>query len=341
MGYLVPLHVLVTLVLVSGTVSTNQNVETVFIQDRVPSLLCMPKNSSDSAGKVASHYDVENEPYGSDMDCTFTMNAKQGQRINIRFDYFDVARSYDSREGRCRSEGDSLSIYESGNIFLIKSNILTPEVRLCGGTGKFPDDYQSVSNVVTVRFKTDEYPSPDNGIKFTYTAFLQPQERTPECFMCNDGTMCIDPLLTCNGMPNCNDDSDEEPSNCKASTNIFEKGIETLGVPVMAAIGAAVGLLLLCLIVLCIVCCCCCSKRNNPSDQKAQYRAPPTPRPGSYPSHNSNYSSYSSQASNGNTNGTAGRPYPNFPPGYPPFHNGGYSVGYNYENGRMEFPQKV
>ncbi|XP_072168819.1 low-density lipoprotein receptor-related protein 12-like [Diadema setosum] len=336
MGHSVLTQLLVTLLFVSGTFSTNQNVETAYIQDRVRSLLCMPKNVSDTAGRVASHHEVEHEPYADSMDCTFTMNAKPGQFINIRFDFFDLAASYDIREKRCRMEGDYLSIYESGNIFLIKGNILEPAVKLCGGTGKFPSDYQSVSNVVTVRFYTDDYHSPDNGIKFTYTAFYNPAERTPDCFMCTDGTMCIDKDLTCNGMPNCNDDSDEEASLCQESSNIFQKGVETLGIGVMVAIGAGSGLILLCLLILCIVCCCCCTKRNNPPDQKAQYRAPPTPRPGSYPSHNSNYSSYSSSASN-----TAGRPYPNFPPGYPPFHNGGYSVGYNYENGRMEFPQKV
>ena len=120
------------------------------------------------------------------------------------------------------------------------------------------------------------------------------------------------------------------------SGNIFEQGLETLGLGVVVIIGAAIGLVLLITIILCIVCCCCCGKSND-SNQK-QYRAPPTPRPGSYPSHASNYSSYSSSAST-----TAGRPpYPmHYPPHYPPIHNGGYAVAYNQTNGRMEFPHKV
>ena len=118
--------------------------------------------------------------------------------------------------------------------------------------------------------------------------------------------------------------------------NIFEKGLATLGLGVVAIIGAAIGLVFLITIILCIVCCCCCGKSND-SNQK-QYRAPPTPRPGSYPSHASNYSSYSSSAST-----TAGRPpYPmHYPPAYPPIQNGGYAVAYNQTNGRMEFPHKV
>ena len=38
-----------------------------------------------------------------------------------------------------------------------------------------------------------------------------------ECFKCDDDSMCIDQALVCNGLPNCNDDSDEADSLCKPS----------------------------------------------------------------------------------------------------------------------------
>ena len=46
--------------------------------------------------------------------------------------------------------------------------------------------------------------------------FYTHTEGTTNCFKCDDGTMCIDQALVCNGMPNCNDDSDETNSVCNA-----------------------------------------------------------------------------------------------------------------------------
>ncbi|XP_072013357.1 LOW QUALITY PROTEIN: uncharacterized protein [Amphiura filiformis] len=332
----------VGLCLLALAVGTYSNVfEPVFIQDANPSFLCLPKNVSDISGRVYSHMNVEHSPYLKGMDCTMTLNTHPGKRINIRFDYFDLAPGWDSSSNQCRTEGtsptDSFRIYESGMIARIRSDILQPDVTICGGTGKFPPDYQSSGNVITVRFTTDDISTADAGIKFVYTSFTPPEEGTTDCFKCEDGTMCIDQALLCNGMPNCNDDSDESNSLCKdGNDNIFQQGLDTLGIKLVAIIGAAIGLVFLITIILCIACCCCCGKSND--SIKKQYRAPPTPRPGSYPSHASNYSSYSSSAST-----TAGRPpYPmHYPPAYPPIQNGGYAVAYNQTNGRMEFPHKV
>ena len=66
-------------------------------------------------------------------------------------------------------------VYESGNIYVIKNEILQPEMTYCGGTGIFPKDYQSYSNVVTIRFLTDGISSADAGVKLVYTSYKPPQ----------------------------------------------------------------------------------------------------------------------------------------------------------------------
>ena len=114
------------------------------------------------------------------MDCAITLNTQPGKRINIRFDYFDLAPAWDGQTNQCRTEGsstDSFRIYESGKIGLIRTDVLQPDVTLCGGTGKFPPDYQSSGNVVTVRFTTDDLGTNDAGIKFVYTSFTPPEGR--------------------------------------------------------------------------------------------------------------------------------------------------------------------
>ncbi|XP_022100932.1 uncharacterized protein LOC110984760 [Acanthaster planci] len=381
-----------------------------YIQDPNPSLLCLAKNVSDVSGRVHSHLDVERAPYAPNMDCLLTIDTQPGRRINLRFDFFDLAPGFDRASNRCRSDADRFMVYESDKDFVIKNDILQPEVIYCGGTGKFPKDYQSYGNIVTIRFVTDGLSSPDTGVKLVYTSYKPPQEGSADCFRCVDNSMCIDEELTCNDVPNCNDDSDEAYALCREDpSNFWEIGIEKLGVGVVATICAAIGLLILIIFITCIVCCCYYKKGED--DQK-QYRTPPTPRPGSYPSHNSNYSSYSSSASttnggmhpmpglhgrmyeglhgmngggsiNGSITGMNGlgslpdshrhhhhhhhgpsqpchpyphqysmnglnrSPYPNYPPTYPSLpsggslQNGGYSVAYNHDNGRMEFPHKV
>ncbi|XP_071785158.1 uncharacterized protein [Asterias amurensis] len=384
-----------------------ESYEPAYIQDANPSFMCLPKNVSDVSGRVYSHMNVESVPYAGNKDCTFTINTQPGRRINIRFDYFDLAPGFDRAHNQCRSDADRFMVYESGNIYVIKNGILQPEMTYCGGTGIFPKDYQSYSNVVTIRFLTDGISSADAGVKLVYTSYKPPQEGSDDCFRCVDNSMCIDEALTCNGVPNCNDDSDEAHALCMAEpSNFIEIGIERLGLGVVATIGGAIGLLILIIFITCIACCCCCRKGGD--DDSKQYRTPPTPRPGSYPSHNSNYSSYSSSASttngmpggmhpmpglhsrmyeglhgmngsaadrsmNGSMNGmngmgslphqhshqhlpqqgythphqhsmngiNRGSPYPNYPPMYPSLQNGGYSVAYNHDNGRMEFPHKV
>ena len=66
-------------------------------------------------------------------------------------------------------------VYESDNYYVIKNDILQPEVTYCGGTGKFPRDYQSYGNVVTIRFLTDGISSADAGVKLVYTSYKPPQ----------------------------------------------------------------------------------------------------------------------------------------------------------------------
>ena len=154
---------------------------TAYIQDANPSFMCLPKNVSDLSGRVYSHMNVELSPYHQGMDCVITLNTHPGKRINIRFDFFDLAPAWDSTENQCRIDGtpptDSFRIYESGMIALIRGDVLQPDLTLCGGTGKFPPDYQSSGNVVTVRFTTDEIRTPDAGIKFVYTSFTPPEGR--------------------------------------------------------------------------------------------------------------------------------------------------------------------
>ncbi|XP_038069945.1 uncharacterized protein LOC119739185 [Patiria miniata] len=400
---------LAVLLVQCGSAVLLESYEPAYIQDANPSFMCLAKNVSDISGRVYSHLDVERAPYAPNMDCLFTINTQPGRRINLRFDFFDLAPGFDRASNRCRSDADRFMVYESDKDFVIKNDILQPEVTYCGGTGKFPKDYQSYGNIVTIRFLTDGLSSPDAGVKLVYTSYKPPQEGSDDCFRCVDDSMCIDEELTCNGVPNCNDDSDEADALCREElSNFLEIIIEKLGVGVVATIGAAIGLLILIIFITCIVCCCCC-KKGGEDDQK-QYRTPPTPRPGSYPSHNSNYSSYSSSASttnggmhpmpglhsrmyeglhgmngggsiNGSINGMNGvgslpdhhrhhhhhgppqpchpyphqhsmnglnrTPYPNYPPTYPSLpsggslQNGGYSVAYNHDNGRMEFPHKV
>ncbi len=178
--------------------------------------MCLPKNVSDISGKVYSHINVESVPYTGNKDCTFTINTQPGRRINIRFDYFDLAAGFDRAHNRCRSDADRFMVYESGNIYVIKNDILQPEMTYCGGTGIFPKDYQSYGNVVTIRFLTDGISSADAGVKLVYTSYKPPQEGSDDCFRCVDNSMCIDEALTCNGVPNCNDDSDEAYALCRA-----------------------------------------------------------------------------------------------------------------------------
>ena len=110
------------------------------------------------------------------MDCTLTLNTQPGKRINIRFDYFDLSPAWDRTEERCQDDHtDILQIYESGSIQLIRGDDFQPEMTLCGGTGRFPDDYQSSGNVVTVRFITDGIATADAGIMFVYTSFTPPE----------------------------------------------------------------------------------------------------------------------------------------------------------------------
>lgn len=141
------------------------------MQDAKPSFMCMPKAVNDSYGLVLSHQAADVEPYAPNSDCLFTINAQQGKRINLRFEFFDLEPSYDMDSGMCGENGDRLEIYESRNTFWIKSDNMQPERTICGGTGVFPADYQSVGDVVTVRLITDSETTDNKGIQFLYSTY--------------------------------------------------------------------------------------------------------------------------------------------------------------------------
>ncbi|XP_071959039.1 uncharacterized protein [Antedon mediterranea] len=318
-------------ILLSALVQSTTEIDNLYVQD----VHCddRVRNITNLSAVISSHRSVTTSPYHLSKDCIVLISAPPGQQINLRFEFFDLQPSYDKDNKRCSPIlGDKLMIYERG----MEGLASPPERTYCGGSGVFPADYQSTSNVLGVRFFSDNIASQkDYGFRFTYTTFKS--EVSGDCFMCSDGTMCIDSDVVCDNIKNCNDDSDEAVDLCEAeSNNIIKEWINWLGLEVVIVIAAAVGLVLIVMVVTCFICCCGCCSRKEKRDSKP-YRAPPTPRPTSFPSQ-SNFSSYSSASG-----GTGGRPYfqPPHNPMYPPIQNGGYSVVYNHDNGKVDFPQKL
>ncbi|XP_070575641.1 neuropilin and tolloid-like protein 2 [Ptychodera flava] len=256
---------------------------TTYLQDYVNNYACI-HNISYATGEVHSHRGAEETTYQNGLDCMVTINAEPGKRINIRFDLFDLSSMYDTILKQCRGNGDRVYIYDKGDILLIRNDNEIPQVTLCGGTGTFPADHQSMGNVVTLRFISDAAPTEDTGFKFIYTQFTTPTDgaTSTDCFTCDDGTMCIDQDLVCDDLNNCNDNSDETNSRCKdAPQDIFALGVGALGIGVVVIVVSVICLVFLIVLIVCIVCCC----RWRKSNRENRHNNAPSTRPASYPNH--------------------------------------------------------
>ncbi|XP_033117372.1 abnormal cell migration protein 13-like [Anneissia japonica] len=323
-------ELLIIIISALALVESTTDADKVYIQDANCEHV---RNITKTSAIISSHRSVTEKPYHMSKDCIILISAPPGQQINLRFEFFDLHPSFDKESSNCNPiSGDKLMIYESGDMTKKDFFSQPADKTYCGGTGKFPNDYKSSTNAIAVRFFSDGVESKkDFGFIFTYTTFKT--EESSDCFMCSDGTMCITSDVVCDDIENCNDDSDENPDICSAEKkNIIQEWIDWLGVEVVIVIAAALGLVLIVMIITCFVCCCGCCTRKEKRDSKP-YRAPPTPRPTSFPSQ-SNFSSYSSNSAG------PGRYFP--PPNmYPPIQNGGYSVVYNHDNGKVDFPQKL
>ncbi|PIK61957.1 hypothetical protein BSL78_01100 [Apostichopus japonicus] len=321
------------------------------MQDANPTFMCINKMVNDSFGLISSHAEADVEPYSTNVDCLFTIKATPGSRINLRFEFFDLEQNYDMDTGMCKEGGDRFEIYESGNTFWIKSDDCPPERVICGGTGEFPEDYQSVGGVVTVRFITDGTSTDNKGLQFLYSSFIPAEEETEDCFVCKDGSMCLDNSLKCDGVTQCNDDSDELKTTC-SKFNMWHDLVEEYGFTMVVVVASALALtvVLRCLVCICCCCCCCCCRKQGDVQEQKSFQStnmtnmaprPTPPATAPYHTHNSNPSNYSSYSS------MSGRPQPNYPSynqgnqqnghaGYQPVYNPANSY-----NGRAGHPQKV
>ncbi|XP_006813103.1 uncharacterized protein LOC102804233 [Saccoglossus kowalevskii] len=321
--------------------------QTTYLQDSSQPYKCK-HNISYTTGEVFSHQGVQEKTYQENMDCSVIIHTEIGQRINIRFDFFDLSSMYNTVSNECSSSGDRVHIYDTGDLMTIRIGVGTPQVTLCGAMGKFPDDYQSSGNVVTLRFISDKKKSADLGFKFIYTSFYTPGEPEAECFTCEDNSMCVSQDLVCNGVNNCNDDSDESDTTCnEAPPGIFALGVGVLGIGVVAIVGATIGVVFLIILIVCIVCCCRLRKSGNGSHNNNT-----ASRPTSYPNHsNHNHNSHSHSPIPRYPNAHAPPPPPSTSPypslaGYPMYHNGGThhlgsGVMYHHSHESVDLPQKL
>lgn len=345
-SYKIAVLLLLATTCVKAGLKTYKNITPAYMQDLEPTFMCLSKEVNESYGLVLSHQKADVEPYETNLDCLFTIHTTRDKRINLRFEYFDLERNYNMETGRCEESGDRFEIYESDGIFWIKNGNIQPDETICGGTGKFPEDYQSLTSTITVRLLTDGNRSNNKGLQFLYVAFTPVEEKTDSCFVCKDESMCIDKSLKCDEIYHCNDNSDEYKSSCE--DNIWDDLIERFGFTLVAVVGSAAIVLIIVLLLVCICCCCCCCcrKKDDIQEQKQYQRSPPVPRPAAYPTHNSNASNYSSYSSSVSNHGRPQPSYPSYHPGYPPQQNGhaGYQPVYNPANptnGRMAYPHKV
>ncbi|XP_002739540.1 uncharacterized protein LOC100377643 [Saccoglossus kowalevskii] len=205
--------------------------------------------------------------YASNADCKLTITTEHRKRIHVRFETFDLTESINCYQ-------DEVVVYD-GKTF---SSLLlsgTP-YGLCGN-GMPPQYTEMVSsgNIVTVRFITDGIVSDNQGFSLIYTTFVPDEELTGEdsdCFMCTDGSMCIDNSLVCDGLENCLDSSDEEYALCFDDPNDDSYSSFTWLTWMGTIFGVVVAFAVVLIVAIAVIVYCCCRSANRRSrNNQCQY----------------------------------------------------------------------
>ncbi|XP_033117325.1 uncharacterized protein LOC117117206 [Anneissia japonica] len=204
---------------------------------------------SNVGGIIFSH--AGHHSYADNSDCKITIVTKPGLRIAIRFDSFDIKDSVNCYQ-------DEVLVYDGA---AFSSLTLSGTMRgLCGTT--VPSDYEhivSTGNEMTIRFITDNNISKNIGFTIVYTT-IYPDYTSEDCFSCNENAMCIHKDLKCDGLPNCNDGSDETNSLCSPPTEkpiVIDDGWMTwMGTAFGVALAFAIVFLLLITLIICTCCGC-------------------------------------------------------------------------------------
>ncbi|XP_033124774.1 uncharacterized protein LOC117123061 [Anneissia japonica] len=144
--------------------------------------------------------------------CDITFKAPTGMQIYLQFDTL-YALAGDLKE--CDSTWVSLI----GGKVPDFSNLLTPREGLCGNyTSQVPGPYTTSGNYLRIILRRTV--RKDFGplkLRILFSLFWDTKSQIanrPSCYVCDNGTKCIDYCLRCNERKNCQDMSDEDLSLC-------------------------------------------------------------------------------------------------------------------------------
>ncbi|CAH1255003.1 CHRNB3 [Branchiostoma lanceolatum] len=195
---------------------------------RVSSTDCVPSTLSGPTGTITSPNYV-NGVYPRGLDCAWTITVHIEKKVELMFDVFDVeyhdncAYDYVLLE----ENGEPISVAEKDadseidgdpeehpDVNFVKR---TQDGKFCGtkpGNVTWGRNYTSVSNVMTVRFKSDAWVD-KTGFRAHYSAIDKvPVNCTSVEKLCDDLLGCVALAKICDGSDDCQDKSDERGCEC-------------------------------------------------------------------------------------------------------------------------------
>ncbi|KAK3799150.1 hypothetical protein RRG08_051425 [Elysia crispata] len=217
---------------------------------------CNKQHHSVGGAVVYSHKARESaDHYPHNVDCPFYFRAPRSNwKLMMRVLEMDIPDR--TRKGVCK---DALYVYDAPTYVTRAMPEAGGITGLCGTL--LPPTLKSKGEYMTVVFKTDSDGPVGRGFKYIITAYSEDQEKYGTCgahFEC-DNHLCIEQSLTCDGVDNCGDYSDEAGhgrARCKEECGFICKFL-TLGVT--ASIFISVGSIVICLS--CLLALICCLKR--------------------------------------------------------------------------------